>query len=175
MAIIVKGEKYDPAPDGMHQGVCVDVVDMGVIESTYSGKTKQQHKVRLVWEIAATREDGSRYLVQKRYTASLHEKAALYKDLKSWRGRAFTPEELRGFDVEKLLHAPCTLMLVHEEREGTVYANISAIGRAEKGDALKPSGKYVRVKDRDPNDSAPDASVGDPHLGPDADGDDVPF
>lgn len=173
MPIIVKGEKFDPAPDGMHPAVCVDVVDMGVIESTYSGKTKQQHKVRLVWEIAATRDDGSQYLVQKRYTASLHEKAALYKDLKSWRGRAFTPEELRGFDVEKLLHVPCTLMLVHEEREGTVYANISAIGRAEKGNELKPSGKYVRVKDRDQGAGEPDTAVGDP--APIPDGDDVPF
>lgn len=173
MPIIVKGEKFDPAPDGMHPGVCVDIVDMGIIESTYSGQTKKQHKIRLVWEIAATREDGSQYLVQKRYTASLHEKSALYKDLKSWRGRAFTPEELKGFDVEKLLHVPCTLMLVHEEREGNVYANISAIGRAEKGNELKPSGKYVRVKDRDPSSGVPDTNGAPDHV--DADGDDVPF
>ena len=41
--------------------------------------------------------DGKPFLVRRRYTASLHEKSALRKDLESWRGRAFTNVELDGF------------------------------------------------------------------------------
>ena len=36
------------------------------------------------------------------YTLSLGERSNLRKMLESWRSRAFTPEELQGFDLEKV-------------------------------------------------------------------------
>lgn len=151
MPIIVKAPTSDfkPAPEGLFQAVCVDVVDLGNVESEYKGEVKIQHKVRVAWQIMERDEEtGKRYLVLARYTASLHEKAKLRKDLEAWRGRKFTTDELAGFDLEAVIGANCQLQIIHNVKDGTTYANIAAIVPLGKG-AMKidPEG-YVRVKDR---------------------------
>jgi hypothetical protein len=70
--------------------------------------------------------------ISKRYTLSLNEKASLRKDLQSWRGRPFTPAELAGFDVSKLIGANCLLSVLHQDRAGATYANISSISALPK-------------------------------------------
>lgn len=172
MAIIAtEGTKFTPAPAGVHQAVCVDVIDMGVLEVTYAGETKKKHKVRVAWQIDALMEDGKTpFLAQKRYTLSLHEKAGLRKDLESWRGRAFTAEELKGFDLEKLLGANCQLNIVHEAKNGTVYANIMAVMPLGKNMPKMSAINYVRHKDR------PTAEQNPPDDGsPAVTDDDIPF
>jgi hypothetical protein len=144
MAIIVKaGADFIPAPDGIKNAVCVDVIDRGMVTGQYGPK----HKLQLVWETEDKMEDGTPFTVRRLYGASLHEKSTLHRDLKAWRGQAFTKEELAGFDIEKVVGKPCMLVLTHDERDGQVYCNVSTIAKA--GDKkLVPSGKYVRVKDR---------------------------
>ena len=47
MPIFAKaGGSFTPAPAGTHCAVCVDVVDHGLIEVTYQGKTRQQYSKR---------------------------------------------------------------------------------------------------------------------------------
>src|SRR5262245_30956548 len=105
MPIIATGgdsKTFAPAPAGVHQGVCVDVVDMGMLKVVWNGQTKEQHKIRIVWQIDEVMPDDEkerRFIVQKRYTLSLSDKANLRKDLEAWRGRSFTEDELKGFDV----------------------------------------------------------------------------
>jgi hypothetical protein len=70
--------------------------------------------------------------ISKRYTLSLNEKASLRKDLQSWRGRPFTSAELAGFDVSKLIGANCLLSVLHQDRAGATYANISSISALPK-------------------------------------------
>lgn len=144
MSIMVSGRKYVPPPEGMRQACCVDVVDLGIVETNFGKKDS----VRITWELDVDMDDGRPFIISRRYAKSLHEKSSLHKDLKSWRGRAFTPEELAGFDLEKLIGVPCQILVQHEERDGVPYGNIAAITKAEKTHWLKPSGKYVRVKDR---------------------------
>lgn len=146
MSIIAKGSgSFVPAPDGLHGAVCVDVVDLGMVTGQFGTK----HKIRIVWEIDERMNDGKPFIVGKQYTLSLHEKAQLHKDLKAWRGKPFTQEELDGFDVERVIGAPCQILIQHEDKDGVVYANVQAITRADKRTALQPSGQYTRVKDRD--------------------------
>jgi hypothetical protein len=146
---------YAPAPAGVHHGVCVDVVDMGMLEVTYAGKTKQQHKIRLVWQIDETNpETGERFIAQKRYTLSLNEKATLRKDLEGWRGRAFTRDEEMGFDVEKLISVNAFINVVHAQKDGKTYANVVSIMPLKKGMPKMDADRYVRVKDRKPDDQA---------------------
>jgi hypothetical protein len=145
---------FAPAPAGLHQGVCVDVVDMGVLEVTYAGQTKKQHKVRLVWQLDENMEDGKPFIVQKRYTLSLHEKAALRKELESWRGKAFTREEEMGFDLERLIGVNCFLNVVHVTKEGKTYANVASVVPLKKGLPTISVKDYIRVKDREPEDAA---------------------
>ncbi len=158
MPIIVSAgnrHTFKPAPAGVHQAVCVDVVDMGLMEVTWLGVTKKKPKLRVVWQIEELMEDGKPFIVQKRYTASLHEKAGLRKDLESWRGRAFTDAELDEFDVEKLLGVNCLLNVVHVVREGQTYANVSAVMPIQKGMTRLTQREYVRVVDR--TEATPDS------------------
>jgi len=157
MPIIAKagGGSFAPAPAGTHSAVCCDVVDLGVLEVNYAGKTKRQHKITVIWQIGERRDDDKLFLLRKRYTLSLHEKASLRKDLESWRGRSFTPAELEGFDIETLLGVPCLLSVIHQAKDGDIFANISAIMRLPKGmEALKVV-DYVRVCDREPTQAEP--------------------
>lgn len=148
--MLLKGSDFTPAPEGMFPAVCVDVVDLGVVDSAFGKK----HKLKIVWEIDQTMENGQRFTVQKWYTASMHEKSTLAKDLKAWRGRGFSPEELKGFDPERIVGAPCQLVIVHTEKDGAVYANIQSILKAGTS-KLAPSGRYIRVKDRPDQKGAP--------------------
>lgn len=172
-----KGTSYPVCPAGSHVGICVDVVDLGMVKSNYAGKIKTQHKVRIVWQTGELREDGKPFLVNKRYTLSLHDKASLRKDLESWRGRPFSDSELDGFDLEALLGAAAMLSVVQVAQQGSVYANVTAIMRPPKGMPLPllDTG-YVRVQDRKPEDLAPGAAA-PPDDGQDwvPTDDDVPF
>jgi hypothetical protein len=49
------------------------------------------------------RGDRAPFLVSKRYTLILNEKGNLRPMLEAWRGRKFAPQELKGFDLERLL------------------------------------------------------------------------
>jgi hypothetical protein len=66
------------------------------------------------------------------------------KDLEAWRGAKFTEADFGpgGFDVRNLLGVPCTLTIVHSERDNNTYANLAGIGKAMKGmntpDAVNP-------------------------------------
>jgi hypothetical protein len=165
MAFIVsEGSSFTPCPAGPHSSVLVDVIDLGLITSVYEGKSKTAHKVRLVWQVAERKEDGAPYQVSKQYTASLHEKSSLRKDLDAWRGQPFTKEQAAGFDLEVLLGKPCLLNVQHVERAGSTYANVTSLMRLPKGMAAISPVAYVRKKDRtDEHDAAvpPDDSYGD--------------
>lgn len=172
MAIVAKksgGGNFNPAPSGSWGAVCCDVVDLGIVESTYSGKTKKQHKIRVVWQIDENMEDGNLFLVSQRYTLSLHEKATLRKDLEAWRGRPFSDDELEGFDVETVIGAPCLLSVVQAASGGNIYANVKGVMKLPRGMQAIRIRDYVRMKDRKPEDASdipPSGEITD---------DDVPF
>jgi hypothetical protein len=170
----VSGTNYTPAPQGTHAAVCVDVVDLGIIETTYSGKTKKQYKIKIVWQIDETRGDGKPFIVSKRYTNSLHEKASMRKDLESWRGRPFEEAELEQFDLEVLLSVGAMVNVIHNVKDGSTYANVAAVMKLPKGVAAPTPREYVRECDREPvaDEQAPAAI--DEYLGGITD-DDIPF
>ena len=161
MAIIAKegsGKAFEPCPPGSQAAVCVDVVDLGQIENTLfpnaDGSPKFQHKVEVVWESSEAMTDGRPFLVKKRYTLSLAEKANLRHDLESWRGKPFTDAERQGFDVENLIGAPCILNVIHKTgSKGGTFANIATVSPLMKNMAKPtPNGTYVRVCDRTSRD-----------------------
>jgi hypothetical protein len=125
-------------PPGSYIARCYLLVDMG--EQLSDGKFGQsvQHKIRLGWEVFGEDDTGAPLTVDyegvqrqmtigKTYTLSLNEKAGLRKDLTSWRGRDFSPEELAGFDITNILNVYCMLNITTSEKDGKTYTNISAI------------------------------------------------
>lgn len=142
MPIIAKepegGGDFAPAPQGTHPARCVGVVDLGTQKAEFQGEVKVARKVRVTWELPEetipARDGASKpMLVSKKYTLSLHEKAALRHDLSSWRGRDFTDEERAGFDITKLVNATCLLTIVHKTEGQKTFANISGVAKLPKG------------------------------------------
>lgn len=133
---------FSPCPPGTYPARCILVADLGTQESDYQGETKHSHKVLLSFEICddeTRRDDGGAFILSKRYTASLHEKAGLRKDLASWRGRDFTPEELAGFNVSNILGKPCLVSVTHVTKADRTFANIASIMNLPKGMTCPPN------------------------------------
>jgi hypothetical protein len=74
-------------------------------------------------------------IISKSYTLSLHPKAKLRQDLDSWRGRAFTNDEAKGFPVESVIGAACQLSITHSPKpDGSgVFVNIAGVMGIPKG------------------------------------------
>ena len=147
MALIAKnsGGSFEPIPIGIHQAVCYAIYDIGTHRGEYQGKTVTRHQIVVCWELDCAMQDGRPFGMSKFYTLSLHEKSTLRKDLESWRGKKFTPEELDGFDVEKLIGVNCTLSVIDSEKsDGSPTQKISAImpnmPQAQNMTAVNPSG-----------------------------------
>ncbi len=140
-----KTKNFTPCPEGMHQICCVDIIDDGIKQTPYGDK----HKVTLRWQTDEAMPDGKPYLLQKRYTLSLNEKATLRKDLESWRGRPFTEDEADAFDLEKLLGANGLANVSHhKDPKGNVWANVLSLTPTLKGMAKITPCDYQRVCER---------------------------
>ena len=135
MPLIAKntgGADFEPPPCGMTQAVCAFVEDVGMQVNDIKGGL--QHKCVICWELADRMQDQRPFMLSRSYTVSLHEKATLRKDLESWRGKAFTNEELEGFDLEKLIGANCTVNVVeYVKKNGSKGHKIASIGPKMKG------------------------------------------
>jgi hypothetical protein len=128
-----KGEGFEPVPAGTYPAVCYGVYDLGTHTNRQYGV--DQRKVLIQFEIPELRieieKDGKKQdlprAISKRYTLSLNEKSHLRPDLESWRGKAFTEEELDGWDVFRVLGVSCMLNVLHVQKDNKTYANIHAI------------------------------------------------
>ncbi len=130
------GKEFKKVPPGCHFAICNMVVDLGVQEASFKGESKSQHKVYLRWEVPDERvtyeKDGKESegpcSIGSMFTLSLHEKAKLRGVLENWRGRAFTADELKGFDITTVAGKCCQIMVKHDSgADGKTYANVSGV------------------------------------------------
>jgi len=139
------GGDYKPHPEGIHPALCVDVIDLGMVESEYQGERRMVNKVRLVFESEQRTDEGKNCIVTKTFTASLNTKAKLAEFLGKWRGRPVVPGET--IDLGKLVGANCTLVISHQQNlVGRTYASIDAVSKPTK--RLAASGHYDPVAAR---------------------------
>lgn len=142
-----------PATDSPVRGVIVDVTDPEKKQTAFGEK----EKFRVVIESEIPKEGGERFCVWSQgFTPSLNEKSSFRKFLKQAFGEDVAETKADGegnLDIDALLigHA-VQMMIVHEESDGKTYANINVIFPDKTPQALKPSGKYVRKKDRQAKD-----------------------
>lgn len=125
---------YTPPPEGIHSAVCVDVIDLGIQETEFGPK----HQLRLSFELEAKKDDGTPFVVSKRFTASLHPKATLAQFLSKWRGKPVGEGE--SIDLEKLIGVSATLVLGSWQNGDKSGVGIDAISKPTKKLAL--SGSY---------------------------------
>ena len=139
-------KEFRRVPEGVHRAVCVWLYDLGTQHNAHYNKGQKQ--VLIGWQFPDERVEyegeDKPMMMSKTYTASLSEKAQLRKDLEAWRGRTFTPDELKKFDLKTIVGKCCQLQIVHVQRDGKTYANISSIMALPKGmPAFAPEGAVV--------------------------------
>lgn len=135
------GGNYKKVPQGTHRAVCNLVADLGLQRTTWNNQESVKPQVYLRFETPDERveyeKDGVKHegplSIGATYTASLSEKANLRHILESWRGKGFTPAELKGFDLFNVLGKPCLITVSHTEKNGKVYANIVSVTGLPKG------------------------------------------
>jgi len=143
MTLIIneKPQTTDLAPSGLQPAVCVDCRDLGTVETKFGDKLM----ILLIFELEATNDHGDRYLLQKRYTKSLHKKSNLRADLERWRGKPFQNQDLEyGFNLEKVIKIPAMIYIEHRDTDRGTWAHIESILPAPDLQ-LQPSGNYQRV------------------------------
>lgn len=131
-----KGGEFERCPAGVHLARCYRIVDLGTQKSEYMGQAKFLHKVMIGWEIHGTDDsdkpirmaDGRPFAVFKNFTLSWSENSNLRKSLQQWRGKPFSPEEMRKFDLESILGVWAMLSIVESQgNDGKTYTNVDSI------------------------------------------------
>tara|TARA_R110000744_G_scaffold69132_4_gene140428 strand:+ start:17 stop:655 length:639 start_codon:yes stop_codon:yes gene_type:complete len=112
-----EGNDFETLSAGQHLGVCYRIVDLGTREEQYKeNPPKKRTLIHVTWETQEElMEDGRPFATGRSYTASLNENATFYKDLVTWRGKPFSEEELKGFDVSKMLGVPANIHIEHND------------------------------------------------------------
>lgn len=134
---------YTPIEAGTYPARCTGLIDLGTQTSTFEGDTKAAHKVLMQFEILdeeSRRNDGTPFVVSKRFTLSKHEKSALRGFLQGWRGRDFSADEIKRFDLAVVLGQPCLLSVVNTSKDGKTFANIASAAKLPRGMAA-PAGE----------------------------------
>lgn len=118
------GQKsYEIMDGGVYPGRCIRVVEVGTQTKTFNNEPKEIIELVITWETNELMEDGRPFIVSWKGTNSLNNKAKLYKLLSDWRGKPFTPDEAKAFQVSNILDKPCLLNVVQEEwkdRDGNI-------------------------------------------------------
>ena len=132
------GGNFKRVPQGVFIGRCHSLIDLGTQHTSGQYGDKFQHKIRIGWELFGDDEAGEPLTIlvdgvsmpltiSKSYTVSLHEKASLRKDLAAWRGKDFTDDEAKAFDVSKLVGAWCMVNATQSETNGKTYTNVAGL------------------------------------------------
>lgn len=152
-------QNFEILEAGSYPARCYSMVHIGTIEENILGTVKKLNKVRVTWELPTemvvfNEEKGEQpRVISKEFTLSLHEKATLRAFLKNWRGKDFTEEEARSFDVTKLIGAPCMLNITHKKsKDGQkTYLEIGSVSRLPKGMECPPQVQESFIFDYDEN------------------------
>jgi hypothetical protein len=134
-------------PAGMYVARCYQMIHIGTVKEIIMGAEKELNKVRIGWELPTEmkvfkEENGEQPMViSKEYTLSLGDKANLRLMLDSWRGKRFTDDEAKAFDITRLLGVPCLINIIHNQgkKDPTkYYEEIKTITPLMKGQECPP-------------------------------------
>ena len=123
---------YPQVPIGMHNARCIKVIGLGTQKQEFSGETSYKKQVLIIWEVPDELNNDEPMTISKFYTLSLHEKSNMGADLSSWRGRAFTEQEKKGFDLINILGIPCTLNIIEGNNGKSKVVNVLPLATKEE-------------------------------------------
>tara|TARA_R110000824_G_scaffold80012_8_gene201542 strand:- start:5617 stop:6345 length:729 start_codon:yes stop_codon:yes gene_type:complete len=153
LTISSSGGDYENLEAGRYKATCYKLIDAGTREESYQdGPLRKRQIVYIYWEVTHKQEvddgeehweevrmaDGRPFAASKKYTASLNENAALFKDLKSWRGRPFSDADLASFELPKVLGVTAELEMIKQNKD-------EVGGRVKVEGVYKPEGGMKKV------------------------------
>jgi len=133
-------------PAGNYMARCYQMLEIGTITELVNGVSKSLKKVRIGWELPTELKEfkegeGQKpFVISNEYTLSMYEMANLRKMLASWRGKDFTEEQAKKFNITALIGVPCQLNIIHHvsEKNGKTYEKIAAVSPLMKGIECPP-------------------------------------
>jgi hypothetical protein len=126
-------------PKGNHVARLYQIIHIGTNEFEFKGETKKSDKVRLTFELCNERksfkegEEPKPFSVSREFGFSMGPKSHLRPFVEGMIGTSLYDEEAYNFNFEDLLGRECLLNVVHEEKNGNVYANIKGATPLPKG------------------------------------------
>ena len=102
---------------GTYKSCCYGLINLGTLKFENEGADdKFTSQIMLLWEIheeltskPKRNLDALPPNIAKEYTLSLSNSSSLRSDLESWRGRPFSEDEIRRFDLKTILGGWCNL------------------------------------------------------------------
>jgi hypothetical protein len=142
-----KGVQRELIPAGNYIARCYQMIQIGTVDEMILGSVKTLNKVRIGWELPEelkifNPDKGEQpCVISKEFTLSMNEKANLRKTLASWRGKDFTEDEAKSFDITKLLGVPCMLNIIHKPGKSDptkIYEEIGSVSPLPKSVKCPP-------------------------------------
>lgn len=143
MGVIATDSGFGPReliPPGNYAARCYSIIHIGTIVDSWKGQPKEMNKVRIAWEIPELmrtfddKKGPQPMSFSKEYTLSTGEKSNLRKMLASWRGKDFTEDEAKAFDVTVVAGACCMLNIIHKtSAAGSQYEDVASVSKMPKG------------------------------------------
>lgn len=122
---------FKQPPTGTHVSRCIRLIDLGTQHGEYQGQPNVRNQVLVTWELCNEfMDDGKPFIVSHFYTNSLNEKATLRAHLEAWRGRQFSEEEIKKFDLMNIIGKPCMVTLIANDKG---KSKVSAVAAMPKG------------------------------------------
>ena len=146
--IIDKNAAFEnhPETDAPIRAVIVDVTEPRQVDTKFGSKLK----FAIVFESELEKEPGTRWVHWDHgYTPSIDDKATLRKNVEKMLGVPLPVP----FDTESLIGLPVKIIIEHKHTDGKTYANITYYGADKSASALKPSGKFIRQRDKQKSDT----------------------
>ncbi len=128
--------RFKSVPPGAHLARCFRIIDLGTHRISSSTDATHRPEIAVQFEVWAkdangnllVADDGGPLVISKSYALSLAETASLRKDLTSWRGKEFSPVELRGFVLKNILGQWAMIVVAPAEGgDGDEYSSIISI------------------------------------------------
>jgi len=133
-------KNYQRCEGGAYVGRCIRIVDMGTHVMPYrdkeTGAEVTKHEIQVTFELGSElMEDGKPFVVSWTGTPSINEKSNLHKMLVAWRGKPFTPDELKSFDLNLILDKCCLVNVTKTpSKDGKkFYNNVQSVMQLPKG------------------------------------------
>jgi hypothetical protein len=87
-------------------------------------------------------DDGRPLRLSKFYSASTHPESTFAKDLLSWRGKPFTPEEQANFEPFNIIGAKCQLNIVLNKNERTSVDKVLNASKVDVPESTQPQLRF---------------------------------